>query len=96
MLRLQTGEKMDSTYLPSLLNSMFGLPTISVSPAVRVSVLVRQVREHSVKHSGVYRCCRLSETELKETQTDMVASDLHIQIDRSGLVLQSSLSTGYL
>ena len=87
---------MDSTYLPSFLNSVFCFPTVSVSATVRVSVLIREVREHSVEYSGVNRCCRLSETESKEVRLGKIVSNLHIQIDRSGLALQSSLSTGYL
>jgi len=57
---------MNSTYFPRLLNSFVSLPTVGVGPTVRVPVLVRQEWQHRVKHSGVDRCRRLSETESKE------------------------------
>jgi len=59
MLRFHTERMMDSTYLPSHFNSVLSLPTVSVGPTVRVAVLVRHIREHSVEYSGVYRSCRL-------------------------------------
>lgn len=82
----------DSAYLSSHLNSFLSLPTVSVSSTVWVSVLVRQVREHRVERPGVYRCCCLRKTESKEGQFGQTVSNLHIQIDRSGLVFQSSFS----
>ena len=76
MLGFHVAGMMDSTYLPSLLNSFFSLPTVSVSPTVRVPVLVRQVREHRVEHSGVYRCCCLSEAKSKEARFGQTMSNL--------------------
>ena len=87
---------MNSAYLPGLFNSFVSFPTVCVGPTMRVSVLVRQIRQHRVKNSRVYRCRCLSKTESKEAQFDQTVPNLHIQVDRSGLALQGSLSARHL
>lgn len=48
-----------SNYLAGILNALLRLPTVGMSPAVRVSVLVSHVWKHGVEYARVNWCCCL-------------------------------------
>jgi hypothetical protein len=47
------------SHLSGIFDSLFGFPSISMSAAVWIAILICKERKHGIEYPRVDRCCRL-------------------------------------
>lgn len=86
-----TGSKRTQANLPRIFYSLLRFPAVRVCSTMRISILIRQVREHGIQNARVYWGSSLEIVRKLQLSERYSVIYLHVEVNRSGLFGNSIL-----